>query len=269
MSRRRKPIGEVARDPQIAQTVTDVLRSRRAVASENAAAVLPWAIDGARRAFRIRSTPMRDADERLVGAVTLLEDITHLAEISRQKSEFIAAASHELRTPLTSVQMGVNLLLEGAAGALEAKQREILQVCREDTARLERLMRQLLDLSRIESGAVTPIRAAVHPSVLVREAADAVRVQAGRKGIDLVLDAPPELPPVSADRDQIERVMGNLLTNALRATPAAGTITIAAVHRGAEMAFSVTDTGAGIPREYLPKIFDPFIQAPNAPSGGS
>jgi len=264
-----KPINAVARDPRIAQAVTDVLRSERAIASENTAAVLPWAIDGAQRAFRIRSTPMRDADGRLVGAVTLLEDVTHLAEISRLKSEFIAAASHELRTPLTSVQMGVNLLLEGAAGVLTPKQQEILQVCREDTARLERLMRQLLDLSKIESGAVTPVRVAVQPSVLVREAADAVRVQAGRKGIDLVLDAPPDLPAVSADRDQIERVIGNLVTNALRATPAGGTITIAAARRGADMAFSVTDTGAGIPRDYLSRIFDPFIQVPNAPSGGA
>jgi signal transduction histidine kinase len=64
-------------------------------------------------------------------------------------------------------------------------------------------------------------------------------------------------------------VIGNLVANALRATPAGGTITIAAVQRGAAMAFSVTDTGAGIPREYLPKIFDPFIQAPNAPAGGT
>ena len=69
-----------------------------------------------------------------VGAVTLLEDITHLSEISRLKSEFIAAASHELRTPLTSVQMGIHLLLEGAAGTLDERQQEILQVCRDDTA---------------------------------------------------------------------------------------------------------------------------------------
>ena len=73
----------VARDPRIAQAVTDVLTSQRAVASESPAAVLPWAVDGTRRAFRVRSTPMHDADGRLVGAVTLLEDITHLSEISR------------------------------------------------------------------------------------------------------------------------------------------------------------------------------------------
>ena len=110
---------------------------------------------------------MKDADGRLVGAVTLLEDITHLSEISRLKSEFIAAASHELRTPLTSVQMGIHLLLEGAAGTLDERQQEILQVCREDTARLDRLMRELLDLSKIESGAVTPMLAPMRPSALV------------------------------------------------------------------------------------------------------
>ena len=151
-----KSINAVARDPRIAQSVTDVLHAHVPAASEDAAAVLPWAVDGARRAFRIRSTPMKDADGRLVGVVTLLEDITHLSEVSRLKSEFIAAASHELRTPLTSVQMGIHLLLESDAGTLDERQREILQVCREDTARLDRLMRELLDLSTIESGAVTP-----------------------------------------------------------------------------------------------------------------
>jgi NtrC-family two-component system sensor histidine kinase KinB len=264
-----KPIEDAVRDPRIAQAVTDVLRSGRAVASESAAEVLPWAVDGSRRAFRIRSTPMRDADDRFVGAVTLLEDITHLSEISRLKSEFIAAASHELRTPLTSVQMGVHLLLEGAAGPLDDRQVEILQVCRDDTARLDRLMRQLLDLSKIESGANAPSRAPVGPSMLVREAADSLALQVESKGLHLVIDAPPDIPAVFADRDQIERVIVNLVTNGVRATPAGGTITVAAARRGADVVFSVTDTGAGIPRDYLPRIFEPFVQVPKAAAGGS
>ena len=225
-----KPIGQVARDARIAQAVTDVLRSERAVASESAAAVLPWAVDGSRRAFRVRSTPMRDADDRLVGAVTLLEDITHLSEISRLKSEFIAAASHELRTPLTSVQMGIHLLLEGVAGPLDERQQEILQVCRDDAERLDRLMRQLLDLSKIESGGTSPpVRLPVRPSLLVRKAAESLRLQVEAKGLRLEVDAPPDLPPVFVDRDQIERVIVNLLSNASRATPAGGTITVAAL----------------------------------------
>ena len=265
-----KPVGEVARDPRIAQAVTDVLRSERAVASEDAAAVLPWAVDGASRAFRIRSTPMRDADDRLVGAVTLLEDVTHLSEISRLKSEFIAAASHELRTPLTSVQMGIHLLLEGAAGTLDGQTAG-------DPA----------GLPRGHGAARAPDAAIARPvenRVRRRDAGQSGRAPVGAgprgrlmpsacrragRGSILVLDAPPDLPPVSADRDQIARVIGNLVTNALRATPAGGTITIAAEQRGTEMAFSVTDTGAGIPRDYLPRIFEPFIQVPNAPAGGA
>jgi len=263
-----RPIVQVARDPRIVQAVTDVLQSKRAAASETAE-VLPWAVDGTRRAFRTRSTPMRDVDDRLVGVVTLLEDITHLSEVSRLKSEFIAAASHELRTPLTSIQMGVHLLLEGAAGPLERRQTEILEACRDDTARLERLMRQLLDLSKIESGATAPVRAPIRPSVLVHEAVDSLALQAESKGLHVVVDTPPDVPEVAADRDQVERVIVNLVTNATRATPAGGTITVATARRGGDVVFSVADTGSGIPRDYLPRIFEPFIQVPNAPAGGS
>lgn len=121
-----KHVEEVVRDSRIAVAVAETLRSQRPVAAEDAAAVLPLRVDGSRRAFRLRTTPMRDGEGHLLGAVTLLEDITHLREIDRLKSEFIATASHELRTPLTSVQMGVHLLLEGAAGELNEKQLEVL-----------------------------------------------------------------------------------------------------------------------------------------------
>ena len=95
-----KHIEEIARDGRIAVAVSEALRSQRPVAGEGAASVLPLDVDGVERAFRLRTTPMRDDEGRLMGAVTLLEDITHLREIDRLKSEFIATASHELRTPL-------------------------------------------------------------------------------------------------------------------------------------------------------------------------
>lgn len=264
-----KSIDTVAHDPRIAQSVADVLRSQVPAASEDAAAVLPWAVDGARRAFRIRSTPMKDADGRLVGVVTLLEDITHLSEVSRLKSEFIAAASHELRTPLTSVQMGIHLLLESNTGILNERQQEILQVCREDTARLDRLMRELLDLSTIESGAVAPQLVPTQLATLLADAINPVRLQAEARGVRLDIEVLPDLPQVAVDRSQIERVIGNLVTNAMRATPAGGTITVAATPRADEVAISVTDSGAGIPRDYLPRIFEPFVQVPHMPGGGA
>jgi NtrC-family two-component system sensor histidine kinase KinB len=264
-----KPIDAVTRDSRMGQSVMDVLRSQVPAASEEAAAMLPWPVDGARRAYRIRSTPMKDADSRPVGVVTLLEDVTHLSEVSRVKSEFIAAASHELRTPLTSAQMGIHLLLEGTAGAMDDRQREILEVCRDDTARLDRLMRELLDLSKIESGAVTPQLMPVRPATLLAEAIDPLRLQVESQGVRLEVDAPPDLPPVAVDRSQIERVIVNLVTNAMRATPSGGVITVAAVQRKDEVAISIADTGSGIPREFLATIFEPFVKAPHASRGGA
>jgi len=263
------PIDDITKDSRIAQAVTDVLASGRTVASESPAAVLPWAVGGARRAFRVRSTPMRDAAGRLVGAVTLLEDITHLSEISRLKSEFIADASHELRTPLTSVQMGIHLLLEDPSGTLSERQKDVLQVCRDDTARLDRLMRELLDLSKIESGESPPVRSSVRVAPLVRDTVEGLRLQVEAKGLILNVDVAPDLPNVFADGPQIERTIANLVTNAARATPEGGRITVSAAARPGAVAISIIDTGAGIPRDYLAKIFEPFVQAPHGPSGGA
>jgi signal transduction histidine kinase len=89
------------------------------------------------------------------------------------------------------------------------------------------------------------------------------------KGIRLEVDAPPDLPHIDVDRGQIERVIGNLVTNAMRATPEGGTIAVAAVGRGDEVAVSVTDTGSGIPGAYLSTIFEPFVQVPHAAGGGA
>jgi signal transduction histidine kinase len=94
-------------------------------------------------------------------------------------------------------------------------------------------------------------------------------LQVEARGVRLDVDAPPDLPRVSVDRSQIERVIGNLVTNAMRATPTGGTITVAAVSRGDEVAISVTDTGTGIPRDYLARIFEPFVQVPHASGGGA
>lgn len=263
-----KHVGEVARDTRIAGAVAEALRSQRPVAGEGAASVLPLAVAGSQRAFRLRTTPMRDSEKHLLGAVTLLEDITHLREIDRLKSEFIATASHELRTPLTSVQMGVHLLLENAAGDLNEKQREVLEACRQDSERLDNLMRDLLDLSKIEAGEHSPQLAVVVARDLITAAAEELRPQVEVKGLVFAVDAAVDLPPVLVDQLQIERVINNLVANALRHTKQ-GEIRISAERRDDRLAVSVLDTGCGIPTEYLPHIFDKFVQVPGASAGGA
>jgi len=264
-----KPVAEMACDSRIAIAVAEALRSQQPVVGEGAAAVLPLAINGTERAFRLRTTPMRDEAGRLLGAVTLLGDITRLREVDRLKSEFIATASHELRTPLTSVQMGIHLLLEQAAGALTDMQCDILTTCREACARLDKLMHDLLDLSRIEAGQNAPYLVPISATTLVDTAVATVRSQVESHDCTLTVDVPPVLPTVRADRLHIERVIANLVSNAVRHTERGGEITITATARVSHVAISVTDTGSGIPADYLPRIFDKFVQVPNAPSGGA
>ena len=263
-----KHVGEVARDARIAVAVAEALQSQRPVAGEGMSSVLPLAVDGSERAFRLRTTPMRDNGHRLLGAITILEDITHLREIDRIKSDFIATASHELRTPLTSVQMGVHLLLEGTLGELNDGQNEVLQACRQDCERLDKLMRDLLDLSRIEAGESQPQLALVRARDLIASVAEELRPQVETKGLELRVELSLDCQYLDVDRTQIERVITNLVSNAIRHTTH-GQIKISAEQRDNHIGVSVSDTGSGIPTDYLPHIFDKFVQVPDAPTGGA
>ena len=263
---RGHPLAEVARDPLVASAASEVLESQRSVALEGAAATLTSTVGGNERSFRLRSTPMRDSTGRLLGAVVLLEDVTHLHEVDRLKSEFVAAASQELGAPVTSLEMGLHLVLEQGDNLTE-QQQEILYNCREETHRLARLSANLLDLSKIESGQ-TPTRLSPVPTVaLLRGAVEPLRLPIEARGIALVLDVTPDLPNVLADRAQIERVIANLVTNAARATPSGGKIAVTAEVRDSHVAIVVADTGVGIPPDYLRRIFEPFVQVPNVPPG--
>ena len=220
-----QPIAQVAGDRRIAAAVAEVLESQQAVAREELGAALPMNVDGAERSFHLRSTPMRDPDGRLVGAVTLLEDVTHLREIDRLKSEFVAAASHELRTPLSTIRLGIDLLLE-KSGGLTSRQAEVLSMCHDDAVRLERLVGDLLNLSKIESGQAIPRPTPISAMTLLRDAIEPLRLQSEAKGVTLHIVEDASLPMVMADRSQIERVMANLIANAVAATPRNGSITV-------------------------------------------
>jgi signal transduction histidine kinase len=190
-------------------------------------------------------------------------------DAERIKSGFVGTASHELRTPLTSLQMGVRLLEEQLSPQATDRQREILAMCREDSARLERLVTDLLDLSKIESGHMRPALAAVPAATLVAEALRPSRHRIEAGDLELQLDVDADLPPVLADASQIERVLANLISNAVNATPAGGRITVAARRAHDRVQVSVADTGRGIPREYLSRLFGQFVQVPGAETGSA
>lgn len=224
-------------------------------------------------ASRLRESRALDRDalaqaRAVAERVMLLEDVRHLHEVNRLKSEFVAEASHELRTPLASLQLGLHLLLERPDG-LSARQLEILQLCRDDGERLARLSRDLLDLSRLETGRRPPTPTSVPAATLIMTALAPLRQQVEARGLTLAVTLPDDLPAVSVDRAQIERVLSNLVVNAMRATGTGGRITISAAAGPADVAVTVADTGVGIPSDYVSQIFEPFAQVPEGPKGGA
>lgn len=221
------------------------------------------------RSYYPRATAMCDDDGTLLGAVAVLEDVTHLTELDRMKTEFISVASHELRTPVASLLLAAQLLQEGSVGQLSPQQQEIVAAQLEDLQRLDRLMKDLLDLTRLELGTTPPRLEIAQPAEIVKNAVDSIASQAEAKGINLVSEVTDMLPTLRVDKAQINRVMVNLLSNALRHTQSGGRITVRAARSDNAIKFEVEDTGAGIPREYLPRIFDRFVHVPGATGGGA
>jgi signal transduction histidine kinase len=129
-------------------------------------------------------------------------------------------------------------------------------------------MRDLLDLSRIEAGESKPILEPIKTRDLINAAVDELRPQVESKGLNFTVDAPFDLPAVKVDRSQVERVLTNLVVNAIRSTQQ-GEIKISAQPRGDSVAISVSDSGSGIPPEYLPHIFEKFVQVPGGANGGA
>lgn len=264
-----KHIVEITHDQRIAMAVSEALRAERSVAAESVAAAISISINGNEQSFRLRTTPMRDVEGRLLGAVALLEDITRLREIDQLKSEFVNTAAHYLQTPLLNLQMGLHCLITDAAGEMTEKQKEILYACRGDSERLERLMRDLTDLSRIESGEAAPSFAPVRIEEVIQNAVESFRLEAEAKDQSLTTDIAPALPLLDADAEQIKRVLDNLLSNAIRNTPRGGEIRITAAQAPDYISISVADTGHGIPAEYLTRLFHRFLSVPGSQSGGT
>lgn len=199
-----------------------------------------------------------------LGTVSIFRDITHEVEVDRLKSEFVATVSHELRTPMTSIRGYVDVLLMGAAGAVNENQAHFLSIIKNNTERLNILVNDLLDISRIESGRVT-----LSPQALdMREIAEDViedvlrRSHEENKPMALSLDMPKKLPHVYGDMERVRQVLGNLVDNAYHYTPENGTIIvrIQCLNGGNEVQVDVQDNGVGIPLEDQSRVFERFYR---------
>jgi GAF domain-containing protein/nitrogen-specific signal transduction histidine kinase len=196
-----------------------------------------------------------------LGTVSIFRDITHEVEVDRLKSEFVATVSHELRTPMTSIKGYADILLMGAAGAFNENQAHFLQIIKNNAERLNVLVNDLLDISRIESGRVT-----LTPQPIdLRDMAEDVlgemlrRSQDDNKPMALSLDAPKDLPRVLGDPERVRQIIVNLMDNAYHYTPENGTIKIhMQILNGKEIQVDVEDNGVGIPVQDQSRIFERF-----------
>ncbi len=177
------------------------------------------------------------------------------------RDEVLRIVAHDIRNPVSAIQLGARLLRRHLPeGAGKDAQRNLEAIDR-SSARAQRLIQDLMDVTRIEAGAMSVERARLPAAQLVREATEAQRDLASAASLDFQLDVAGELPDVLADRDRLFQVFENLIGNAVKFTPPGGHIRVGATPRDGEVVFWVADTGAGIPGEHLPRIFDRFWQA--------
>ncbi len=207
---------------------------------------------------------MRDEAGHIFGAAVILQDVTRLRLLDEVKSNLVSTVSHELKTPLTSVRMGLHLLLEERIGALNQKQTELLLAAREDSERLLRMINDLLDLAKLESGRAVLPSQMVEPEKLIENAGESLRALVESRGARLVTEIAPDLPAVSVDARQIAHVFSNFVSNAAKHTKAGGEIVLSAKMHDGNVRFSVTDQGPGIPQQYQARLFDRFFRVPGS-----
>ncbi|MEW9124775.1 MAG: HAMP domain-containing sensor histidine kinase, partial [Thermotaleaceae bacterium] len=185
-------------------------------------------------------------------------------ELEQLKTNFISTISHEFKTPLTSIMMGTSLLNDGTVGRLNTEQGRILISIEEDCCKLSNLVDDLLYMSKIESKDAAYDMKYVSINELVDEATKPFYIQSASKGVSLHVVTPLNLPKVYVDREKIIWVINNLLGNALKYTNNKDEISVGASVQNEKILITISDTGIGIPGDYLEKIFDQFVQVENS-----
>lgn len=208
-------------------------------------------------------TPYQEKDTR--GYLVVLQDLTQIRTLQTIRRDFVSNISHELRTPLASLRAVVETLQDGALDDPPAAER-FLKRAEHEVDTLTQMVEELLELSRIESGLVPLKLSATAVADLLLTPLERLRPQAKRNEVELILDLPAHLPLVQADAERAQRVVTNLVHNAIKFTPPSGKVTVRArkMKKEKAVAISVTDTGTGIPAADLPRIFERFYKSDRA-----
>jgi PAS domain S-box-containing protein len=223
------------------------------------------ALDGATRTVLASAVPLRDADGTIFGSLVVNDDVSELRETEERlrealtmRDEVMRIVSHDLRTPINVIAMSSTLILRRAPD-LAADMRSALESVVRAARQMKRLVQDLVDGTRIESGRFSVVAAPEQTEAIVREAADNARTVAGERQIAVRVE--PDLPRVLADRERLLQLFANLIGNAVKFTLERGHIEIFARKSDGEVVFGVRDDGVGIAPEHLPRLFERFFQA--------
>lgn len=219
--------------------------------------------DATKKILRTSSAVIADQNGNTVGMVTTLNDVTKQKELEGVKATFLANVSHELRTPLVAIDKSISLMLDNATAEIsEEQKKQFLSIAQRNLRRLTLLINDLLDLSKLEAGKMTLKRRAASIEKVINESAQTLDNWAKAKAINIRFNIPQTLPEISIDPDRITQVLTNLIGNAIKFTVEKGDIiiSVALLKETEEIEVTVADTGIGIAKENLPKIFSKFYQ---------
>jgi len=222
------------------------------------AATQNWPI---KRDHEIHSSQVLDATGSMVGTLFVFRDVTKEREVERLKSEFISLVSHELRTPLSSVSGYIDMIIECDAGEINEEQKDYLRVAKRNVDKLTKLVTDLLTVSRIEAGAIKLNLETLNVADVVRDTVYNLRPQFNSKNQNIALETSNEDTSVYGDAERLGQVFTNLLSNAQKYTPNEGHITVKLGVEGPHVRIEVKDTGIGLTKEDLQKLFTKFFRS--------
>ena len=220
--------------------------------------IITFKRDGGQVYLNVSVTPLKS--DPAEGSIVLMHNVTDIKELEQAKTDFVATISHEFKTPLTAVIMGASLLENDGLGALNKQQNDVIQTIQENAQRLSDFVSELLELSKIESGKALYVPEPCSIKAISRQSAEQFAQPAKRAGVTLTNLIGDDLPLIYADFEKITWVLNNLISNAIKYTKAGGSVTIDARVENESLSVSVTDTGEGIPPEFIGRVFDKFVQ---------
>ncbi len=210
--------------------------------------------------------PLKNELGHVTGAVVAFQDISRLREVDRMKEEFVSIVSHELRTPLTSIRGSIQLVVGDAGSVPDPENQKLLQIALNNCERLVRIINDILDVSKMESGNLTLYKKAVNVAELVRQSIEVVQSNARNANVTLEAKLPAGLRPVMVDQDRIIQALVNLLSNAVKFAPSGSTVTVTASGFDQMVTIAVSDQGEGIAPENLNRLFRKFQQVDSSSS---